>query len=82
VAGPTVSSTSRGVADDIYDGNDGGEMWTNNSRFTDIGDHGKKRGQACKFGQLRHLWDADEAVSWKTRRASRNTAAPHTLDLY
>jgi hypothetical protein len=61
VAGPTVSSTSRGVADDIYDGNDGGEMWTNNSGSLISATTGKSVGSLPSSDNFVIWWDADEA---------------------
>jgi hypothetical protein len=61
VPGPAVSLTSRGVADDIYDGNDGGEMWTNNSGSLISATTGKNVGSLPSSTNFLIWWDADEA---------------------
>lgn len=63
VRGPTVAAgtTARGVADDIYDGNDGGEMWTNNSGSLVSATTGKAVGSLPSSANFLIWWDADEA---------------------
>jgi hypothetical protein len=63
VRGPTVAAgtTSRGVADDIYDGDDGGELWTNNSGSLISATTGKGVGSLPISNNFVIWWDADEA---------------------
>ncbi len=61
VRGPTASGTARGVADDIYDGNDGAEMWTNNSGSLLSATTGKDVGSLPGSNNFLIWWDADEA---------------------
>jgi hypothetical protein len=61
VRGPTTSGTARGVADDIYDGNDGGELWTNNSGSLISATTGKNVGLLPSSNNFVIWWDADEA---------------------
>jgi hypothetical protein len=61
VRGPTGSDASRGVADDIYDGSDGGELWTNNSGSLISATTGKDVGSLPSSNNFVIWWDADEA---------------------
>jgi hypothetical protein len=61
VPGLAASGTARGVADDIYDGNDGGEMWTNNSGSLISATTGKNVGSLPSSTNFLIWWDADEA---------------------
>ena len=49
------------MADDIYDGNDGGEMWTNNSGSLLSATTGKAVGSLPSSNNFLIWWDADEA---------------------
>jgi len=61
VRGPTSAGTSRGVADDIYDGSDGGELWTNDSGSLISATTGKSVGPLPTSNNFVIWWDADEA---------------------
>jgi hypothetical protein len=61
VRAPAGSGATRGVADDIYDGNDGAEMWTNNSGSLLSATTGKDVGSLPSSDNFLIWWDADES---------------------
>jgi len=58
---PPCRAPLAAVADDIYDGNDGGEMWTNNSGSLISATTGKSVGSLPSSDNFVIWWDADEA---------------------